>query len=60
MIRIMGLRLIYLLASRTVSWLVLLARCEAAKDVEILVLRHQLCVLRRQTPDPRCPGQTGR
>jgi putative transposase len=31
----------------------LLARGDAAKDLEILVLRHQLNVLRRNTPRPR-------
>ena len=35
----------------------LLARGDAAKDLEILVLRHQLSVLRRQTPRPQLePG----
>ncbi|MCU1662968.1 MAG: hypothetical protein JWR58_3033 [Pseudonocardia sp.] len=31
----------------------LLARTDAAKDIEILVLRHQLAVLHRKTPRPR-------
>jgi hypothetical protein len=35
------------------SWLALLARSEAAKDVEILVLRHEVAVLRRHHPSPR-------
>jgi putative transposase len=42
-----ALRLAYLLLVRVLSWLALLARTEAAKDVEILVLRHELAVLRR-------------
>jgi len=35
------------------SWLALLARAEAAKDVEILMLRHEVAVLRRNNPRPR-------
>jgi hypothetical protein len=35
------------------SWLALLARSDAAKDVEILVLRHEVAVLRRNNPRPR-------
>ena len=46
-------RLVYLALCRSISPLVLLGRGGAAKDVEILVLRHQLTVLRRQTPRPK-------
>jgi hypothetical protein len=36
-----------------VGWLVLLGRSDRSKDIEILVLRHQLAVLRRQVARPR-------
>jgi len=45
--------LVYLLARRLVELLVLLARSDASKDVEILVLRHEVSVLRRQVSRPR-------
>jgi putative transposase len=41
-------KLAYLSLCRSVQPLVLLARGDAAKDLEILVLRHQFTVLRRQ------------
>jgi transposase len=47
------LRLAYLTLCRFTQLLALLARSDAAKDLEILVLRHQLTVLRRQTPRPK-------
>ena len=67
--------LAYLALCRSIQLLVLLARGDAAKDLEILVLRHQLAVLRARPHDPgsnlptarcsprsavRCPGPAGR
>ena len=48
----MALRLAYLALARVLSWLALLARSDAAKDVEVLVLRHEVAVLRRGNPRP--------
>jgi putative transposase len=46
-------RLVYLAASRAFAWLALLARSDASKDLEILVLRHEIAVLRRQVARPK-------
>jgi len=46
-------KLAYLTLCRSIQLLALLAHGEATKDLEILVLRHQLMVLRRQTPRPK-------
>ena len=45
--------LAYLTLCRSIQLLAMVARGDAAKDLEILVLRHQLAVLRRQTPRPK-------
>jgi hypothetical protein len=45
-------RLAYLTLARMLSWLALLPRADTAKDVEILVLRHEVAVLRRHNPRP--------
>jgi len=39
--------------SKLLSWVVLRTHCDTAKEIEILVLRHQLAVLQRRTPRPR-------
>ena len=49
----MSLRLLHLIFVRVCGWLVLLARSSASKDAELLVLRHEVAVLRRNHPRPR-------
>ena len=49
----MMVRLLYLMFVRLTTWMALMARSSAAKDAELLVLRQEIAVLRRQNPKPR-------
>ncbi len=52
----MSLRLLYLIFIRVLGWLWLVGRSSASKNVELLVLRHEVAVLRQANPQP---GWTG-
>ena len=44
---------VYVVACRVLEFVVLLVRDDRSKELEIVVLRHQLSILRRQTARPR-------
>jgi len=46
-------RVLCLVFLRLLNLLVLLGRSSASKDIELLVLRHEVAVLRRANPKPR-------
>src|SRR6186997_509301 len=47
------MRLLYLIFRQVLGLVLLMARSSAAKDIELLVLRHEVTVLRRRNPRPR-------
>ena len=49
----MSFRLLYLIFIRLLGLLTLLSRTSSSKDVEILILRHEVALLRRTNPRPR-------
>lgn len=51
--RLVTVRVLYLVFVRLTGWMALLARLAVSKDAELLVLRQEVAVLRRQNPRPR-------
>jgi putative transposase len=58
MITDVSLRLLYLIFSRLLGWLALLPRASSSKDIELLVLRHEVAVLHRTNLKPRLDWAT--
>ena len=54
----MSVRLLYLIFVRLCGWLVLPGRSSASKNAELLLLRHEVAVLRRASPRPGWTGPT--
>ena len=53
MISAVSLRLLYLIFQHLLGLLLLMGRASSTKDIELLVLRHEVAVLRRTNPRPR-------
>jgi hypothetical protein len=60
MIAAVSLRLLYLIFQQVPKLVLLRGRTTSAKDVELLVRRHEVAVLRRTNPRPVRTGSTGR
>jgi hypothetical protein len=54
-----SLRLLYLIFQQVLGLLMLLGRTSTIKDVELLVLRHEVAVSAARPQDPTWTGQTG-
>ena len=55
-----SVRLLYLIFQRVLGLVILLGRTSATKDIELLVLRHEVAVLRRRAHDRAWTGVTER
>ena len=53
MISAVSLRLLYLIFQQILGLVMLIGRTSSTKDIELLVLRHEVAVLRRSNPRPR-------
>ena len=53
MIAAVSLRLLYLIFQQVLGLVLLMGRTSSTKDIELLVLRHEVAVLRRTNPRPR-------
>src|SRR3954463_16761625 len=53
MISAVSLRLLYLIFQHMLGLVLLMGRTSSTKDVELLILRHEVAVLRRTNPRPR-------
>jgi hypothetical protein len=53
MLTAVSLRLLYLIFRQVLGLVLLMGRTASTKDVELLVLRHEIAVLRRTNPTPR-------
>ena len=57
---VVSLRLLYLIFGQLLSWLTMLGRTTSSKDIELLVLRHEVAVLREPTRGRAWTGPTER
>jgi putative transposase len=53
MIAAVSLQLLYLIFQQMLGLVLLMGRTSSTKDIELLVLRHEVAVLRRTKPRPR-------
>ena len=51
MITVVSLRLLYLIFRQMLGLVLLMGRTSTTKDIELLVLRHEVAILRRTDPN---------